>query len=42
MLEGEAELWWRSAKRLFDTRELPIAWELFVEAFYDKYFPENV
>ena len=42
MLEGEVELWWKSARRLLEARELHITWELFVETFYDKYFPENV
>ena len=42
MLEGEAELWWRSTKRLLEARELHITWETFMEAFYDKYFPKNV
>ena len=42
MLEGEAELWWKSARRLLEARDLHLTWELFVETFYDKYFPENV
>ena len=42
MLEGEAEYWWKGAKRLLEMKELPLTWVVFVETFYDKYFPENI
>ena len=42
MLEGEAELWWKGTRRLLEARGLQVTWVVFVEAFYDKYFPENV
>ena len=42
MLEGEAEYWWKGAKRLLESKGLQITWETFIETFFDKYFPETL
>ena len=41
MLNKEANHWWRMTKRLLEDQG-PIAWILFREAFYKKYFPDSV
>ena len=43
MLKGEAEHWWRSTKKTFPLEEDEIlTWTIFLDAFYEKYFPESV
>ncbi|KAL4643006.1 hypothetical protein ACB092_02G061200 [Castanea dentata] len=43
MLKGEAEHWWRSTKKTLPLEEDEIlTWSIFLEAFYEKYFPESV
>ena len=41
MLDKEADHWWRMTKRLLEDQGL-ITWKQFREAFYEKYFPDNV
>ena len=42
MLEGEAEHWWRTMKRISEARHEPITWKVFTEKFNDKYFPDCI
>lgn len=43
IFEGEAEHWWRMMKRiLLERKEEPLTWDVFLEAFYDKYSPKSV
>ena len=44
VLQGEADHWWESKTRLLRTllERRPITWELFEEAFLEKYFPQRV
>src|ERR1051325_6474703 len=37
-LTENAEIWWQSAERTFDTSTRPITWEGFKEHFYEKCF----
>ncbi len=45
MLEGLAEFWWKSEKRLLlggrTKIEAPITWDKFVESFYEHYFTKT-
>jgi hypothetical protein len=45
MLEGPAEFWWKSEKRLLlggrTEMEAPITWKKFVESFYEHYFTKT-
>uniref|UniRef100_A0A2N9FG06 Reverse transcriptase domain-containing protein n=1 Tax=Fagus sylvatica TaxID=28930 RepID=A0A2N9FG06_FAGSY len=45
MLEGPAEFWWKSEKRLLlggrTEIEAPITWDKFVESFYEHYFTKT-
>ena len=42
-LKGEAEQWWRSTKKTLPLEEDEIlTWTIFLEAFYEKYFPKSV
>uniref|UniRef100_A0A2N9G885 RNA-directed DNA polymerase n=1 Tax=Fagus sylvatica TaxID=28930 RepID=A0A2N9G885_FAGSY len=45
MLEGPAEFWWKSEKRLLlggrTEIEAPITWKKFVESFYEHYFTKT-
>ena len=43
MMKGEAKHWWRSTKKTLPPVEDEIlTWTIFLDAFYEKYFPENV
>ncbi|XP_030936300.1 uncharacterized protein LOC115961460 [Quercus lobata] len=43
MLKGEVEHWWRSTKKTMPLKEDEIlTWTIFLDAFYEKYFPESV
>ena len=43
MLKGEAEHWWRSTKKTVPLEEDEIlTWTVFLDAFYEKYFPNSV
>ncbi|XP_050889144.1 uncharacterized protein LOC127094344 [Lathyrus oleraceus] len=42
MLEKEAEDWWRNTVQRFDEDGIEVTWELFRDAFLEKYFPEDV
>ncbi|KAK7350011.1 hypothetical protein VNO77_08020 [Canavalia gladiata] len=42
MLEADAEFWWMGARRLLETEGNHITWEVFKEAFYEKYVPQSV
>ncbi|XP_024047903.1 uncharacterized protein LOC112101454 [Citrus clementina] len=44
VLQGEADHWWDAKSRLIRAglQDAPITWELFLEAFHEKYFPERV
>ena len=41
LLDKQADHWWRMTKRLLEDQE-PITWKQFREAFYKKYFHDNV
>jgi len=42
-LKGEAEQWWRSTKKTLPLEEDEIlTWTIFLDAFYEKYFPKSV
>lgn len=42
MLEGEADDWWTGVQDGFIRREVQVTWDLFVKAFYQRYFSEAV
>ncbi|CAL9130901.1 unnamed protein product, partial [Musa textilis] len=42
MLEGEAEYWWKTIKRISEARHEHITWKVFVEKFNEKYFPDYI
>lgn len=42
MLEANAEFWWVGAKRLLEEAQTLITWEVFIGAFYEKYFPASM
>ena len=42
MLEADAKFWWSGVKRLLESSQTEIIWEVFKEAFYQKYFPASV
>uniref|UniRef100_A0A2N9IMJ0 RNA-directed DNA polymerase n=1 Tax=Fagus sylvatica TaxID=28930 RepID=A0A2N9IMJ0_FAGSY len=39
MLEGEADVWWTEEQRLLCGAGRQITWEVFLETFYEHYFP---
>ena len=41
MLEGEADVWWTKEQRLLCGTNRQITWEVFVETFYEHYFPAS-
>lgn len=41
-LESEAEYWWMRARKLLESKGTKITWVVFQNAFFDKYFPDNV
>ena len=42
MLETDTELWWASTRRLLESSQTVITWEVFKDVFYHKYFPAFV
>ncbi len=40
--EGEAEHWWKMTKAGLEAKGKPLTWTNFLEAFYEKYFPNSV
>ena len=42
MLEADVEFWWNGLKRLLEESQADITWEVFKDAFYQKYFPASV
>ena len=42
MLEADAKFWWNIVKRLLEGSRIEITWDVFKEAFYQKYFPISV
>ena len=42
MLEADAKFWWNDVKRLLEGSQTNITWEVFKEAFYQKYFPTSI
>ena len=42
MLVGEAEHWWEGAHRHMEGQDTKITWQVFQDAFLDKYFPRSV
>jgi hypothetical protein len=41
MLEGEADVWWTEEQRLLCGTSRQITWEVFLETFYEHYFPAS-
>jgi hypothetical protein len=41
MLEGEANVWWTEEQRLLCGTSRQITWEVFLETFYEHYFPAS-
>jgi hypothetical protein len=41
-LEGEAEHWWKMTKASLEAKGKPLTWTNFLEAFYEKYYPDSV
>jgi hypothetical protein len=41
-LEGEAKHWWKMTKAGLEAKGKPLTWTNFLEAFYEKYFPNSV
>ena len=42
MLEADVEFWWTGARRLLEGSQTEITWDVFKDAFYQKYFPASV
>jgi hypothetical protein len=42
MLQGQAEIWWRSLLRTTFEGYVNISWKEFLDAFQDKYFPMHI
>ncbi|XP_018685045.2 uncharacterized protein LOC103995568 isoform X2 [Musa acuminata AAA Group] len=42
MLEGEAEYWWKTIRRISEIRHEHITWKVFVEKFNEKYFSDYI
>ncbi|MDV3201234.1 MAG: hypothetical protein Q8877_03555 [Sweet potato little leaf phytoplasma] len=42
MLVGEAENWWKYTRQALEHEGRLISWEIFIEKFFEKYFPEDV
>ncbi|XP_028799201.1 uncharacterized protein LOC114754584 [Neltuma alba] len=41
-LEKDADRWWKNTEILLDARNTTVTWEVFLEQFYEKYFPRSV
>ena len=41
-LEGQAKHWWKMTKAGLEAKGKPLTWTNFLEAFYEKYFPNSV
>jgi len=41
-LEKDTDRWWKNTKLLLQARDILITWEVFLEQFYEKYFPQSV
>ncbi|XP_012574068.1 uncharacterized protein [Cicer arietinum] len=41
LMIGEAEYWWRGAKKLMETNHVELTWEAFRNKFLYKYFPKS-
>jgi len=41
-LEKEADRWWRNTEVILQSRNIPLTWEVFLEQFNEKYFPQSV
>lgn len=39
VLQGEVDNWWEAKAHLL---RRPITWKMFVDAFYEKYFPRSI
>jgi hypothetical protein len=42
MLEDEAEDWWNNTRQRFEDDGVEVTWELFKDAFLEKYYPEDL
>ena len=42
MLEADAEFWWNGVKRLLEEAQAKITWNVFKDAFHQKYFPPSI
>ena len=42
IVEADVEFWWTGIKRLLEGSQTNITWEVFKEAFYQKYFPASI
>ncbi|XP_027189384.1 uncharacterized protein [Cicer arietinum] len=41
LMIGEAEYWWRGAKKMMETNHEELTWEAFKNKFLEKYFPKS-
>ncbi|XP_028799200.1 uncharacterized protein LOC114754583 [Neltuma alba] len=41
-LEKDADRWWKNTELILDARNMRVTWEVFLEQFYEKYFPRPV
>ena len=42
MLEADVEFWWNSVRWLLEESYTEITWDVFRDAFYQKYFPASI
>ena len=42
MLKADAKFWWNGVKQLLEEAQAEITWNVFRDAFYQKYFPPSV
>ncbi|XP_028807169.1 uncharacterized protein LOC114761886 [Neltuma alba] len=41
-LEKDVDRWWKNSEILLDALNMTVTWEVFLEQFYEKYFPRFV
>ena len=42
MLEADVEFLWNGVRQLLEESQTEITWDVFIDAFYQKYFPASV
>ncbi|XP_043694199.1 uncharacterized protein LOC122644895 [Telopea speciosissima] len=42
MLQGEANMWWKTFRKILEAQDPVITWAKFLEALYENFFPESL